>query len=106
MFHNGSYANGVCSVVHRGLDGHAVGVHEVRREEAAELGCLALQVPDQQMNPQFGEGGRARPRGRRRAHSPRMVKCLPSSASGRGITCTEISSPTVLAVSAPASIAA
>ena len=35
-----------------------------------------------------------------------MVKCLPSSACGRGITCTDTSSPTAVAVSAPASVAA
>src|SRR6202044_1909000 len=50
-------------------------------------------------------GGRpaARLRG---PQSPLILKCLASSACGRGMTCTETSSPTLDAVSAPASVAA
>src|SRR5262249_59004414 len=67
---------------------------QVRRE-------LPLQVPDEQVDAELrGRRGYGHP------YSPRMVKCLPSSACGRGITCTDTSSPTAVAVSAPASVAA
>src|SRR5215469_5374354 len=67
---------------------------QVRRE-------LPLQVPDEQVDAELrGRRGYGHP------YSPRMVKCLPSSACGRGMTCTDTSSPTAVAVSAPASVAA
>src|ERR1700691_2179130 len=68
-------------------------------------GELPLQIPDEQVDAQFRG---CPPAGSwwDHAYSLRIVKCLPSSVCGRGMTCTDTSSPTLVAVSAPASVAA
>src|SRR5215813_3761863 len=68
-------------------------------------GELPLQPADRQVDPQLRCWGRGSGHGAVWAHSE-TTKCLLSSPCGRGITCTEISSPTLDAVSAPASVAA
>src|SRR6266498_3716316 len=96
------------------------------RGRSHEGGELAPKIPHEQVHAQLRRWVCGRLRDRRRcltsrpgsrlrwclhlvrhpAYSPRTWKCLASSPCGRGMTCTDTSSPMLVAVSAPASVAA